>query len=213
MFVLGALGVLLVLFLIGSAINYDAARRTPQAVERIHARTVTLEMVSGRNLPPMPLEPDSTIAGVDANANGVRDDVELAIFAAHSNEPKVRAGQLQYALSMQSWLTDVFSEETLVAAIQEEGRAFLCLSDSQPMQRGGLPVDRLAHEWTPEEVALGNRYSEEHGKKVESLVTEVEEWVLNTQARQERYDDGYRFMTSYSGSSKPHDCDVDLEQL
>ena len=67
--------------------------RTPAAVERIHARAVTMEMVVGENLPPEPPadERDRTVAGVDANANGVRDDVELEIHRRHADFAKIRA--------------------------------------------------------------------------------------------------------------------------
>lgn len=211
---LGILGILLVLFAIGSVIKYDAARRTPEAVERIHARAITIEMVQGKNLPPMPANPDETIAGVDANQNGIRDDVELAIFAAHPNEPKVRAGQLQYAMILQSQITEVFSEGTLVAVLQEKGRSTGCIRDVYEIRREGLPINSpLDYEPTEQELTLANQYAEEHSKKVKPLISQVEQWVLNTQERRTVYEDSYRHMTSYSGMGKGGDCDVDLDAL
>ena len=49
-------------------------------------------------LPPMPTaEEDSTIAGVDRNGDGNRDDIEIAVVLAAPNNPKVRAALLGFA--------------------------------------------------------------------------------------------------------------------
>ena len=72
---------------------------TNEQVARIHATRLSLDDVLGKNLPPAPSNPDSSIAGVDANRNGIRDDVELAIFKEYPNSAKTRAVLLQYALA------------------------------------------------------------------------------------------------------------------
>ena len=41
-----------------------------------------------------PPDYDATIAGVDANENGIRDDVELAIFKEYPNFPYLQAVKL-----------------------------------------------------------------------------------------------------------------------
>lgn len=103
--------------------------KTKKAVEAIHAQKLTLDTVLGKNLPPVP-DPklvDATIEGIDVNNNGIRDDVELAIFKKYPDSPKIRAAELQYAMALQMELTKVFNSETLVAVTQEEGRGFSCL--------------------------------------------------------------------------------------
>ena len=77
---------------------YDK-QRTDAAVAKIHATKLTLNDVTGKNLPPDPAfakatagkpgaGPDDTIEGIDANHNGIRDDVELAIFKEYPNSRK-----------------------------------------------------------------------------------------------------------------------------
>jgi hypothetical protein len=67
-------------------------QKTDEQVARIHATKLTLDDVMGKNLPPDPgAEADKTIQGIDANHNGIRDDVELAIFKEYPNSAKTRA--------------------------------------------------------------------------------------------------------------------------
>ncbi|MCR4281169.1 MAG: hypothetical protein NUV88_02440, partial [Candidatus Kaiserbacteria bacterium] len=106
-------------------------QRTQEVVAQIHAQKLTMNDVNGEHLPPPP-DPalaDATIAGVDANKNGIRDDVELAIFKKYPDSAKIRSAELQYAKALQMELTQVFNSETLVAAIQEEDRAYFCIGD------------------------------------------------------------------------------------
>ena len=78
--------------------------------------------MNGEHLPPPPdpAQVDATIEGVDANANGIRDDVELAIFERYPDSLKIRAAELQYAMALQMYLTEVFNSETLVAVILKD---------------------------------------------------------------------------------------------
>lgn len=93
--------------------------RTQEVVKKIQAQKITLADVMGQNLPP---EPDSalnnsTVEGIDANGNGIRDDVELAIFRLYpdsvppersgsstppeSGSPtRIRAAELQYVIEI-----------------------------------------------------------------------------------------------------------------
>ena len=69
--------------------------------------TATGEMVNGHTLPPEP-DPDvnnATLLGVDANNNGVRDDVERWIFKEY-DEPIVQAVAMQNARAFQIILAD-----------------------------------------------------------------------------------------------------------
>lgn len=106
--------------------------RTEEAVNKIHAQKITLADVMGENLPPEPdpVLKDTAIEGIDVNGNGIRDDVELAIFKLYPDSARIRAAELQYATALQMEMTkDVFNSETLVATIQEEGRGNVCILD------------------------------------------------------------------------------------
>src|SRR3989344_9299087 len=99
-------------------------------VARIHATKLTLPDVMGCNLPPDPgAEADKTIAGVDVNDNGIRDDVELAIFKEYPKSAKTRAVLLQYALALQmEAMQTVVNEETVTEVVREQSRADSCVS-------------------------------------------------------------------------------------
>ncbi len=107
-------------------------QKTEEVVEKIRAQKLTIADVMGENFPPQPDTTfnNATIEGIDANKNGIRDDVELAIFKLHPNSARIRAAELQYAMALQNELSNVFNSETLVATIQEEGRGFGCIYKS-----------------------------------------------------------------------------------
>jgi hypothetical protein len=112
----------------GTWLNFDKDK-TDAAVAAIHAQKITADDVSGKWLPPVPDQSknDSTIAGIDANNNGVRDDVEHAIFKKYINNTKIREAELQYAMTEQMFLTRVFNTETWKAVAEENGRAQTCI--------------------------------------------------------------------------------------
>ncbi len=103
--------------------------KTDAAVAQIHAQKLTLADVVGANLPSVPdqAENDATVAGIDTNNNGIRDDVELAIFAKYPTSAKIRAAALQYAMAEQMYLTKVFNTGTWKAVAEEVGRAHTCV--------------------------------------------------------------------------------------
>lgn len=105
---------------------------TEEAVAAIHANKLTWADING-DLPP---EPDAatnnaTLAGVDSNQNGIRDDVERAIYIKYKSTPKVAIAMLQYAKALQMEFTHVRNSETLVAVIQVESRGSLCVLDTE----------------------------------------------------------------------------------
>ncbi|MEK7109497.1 MAG: hypothetical protein AAB919_03645 [Patescibacteria group bacterium] len=119
--------------LVGWNITYRLGQAsTAEAVAQIHAQKLTLADVEGKNLPPVPdqAENDATVAGIDKNNNGIRDDVELAIFKKYPNSAKIRAAELQYAMTEQMFLTRVFDTGTWKAVAEENGRAHTCIIDS-----------------------------------------------------------------------------------
>ena len=107
------LGIILVLFATLVAYRMPVViekEKTDETVDRIHAQKLTIENVNGEHLPPPPdpAQVDATTEGVDANVNGIRDDVELAIFEKYPNDIKIRPAELQYAIALQMYLTEVF---------------------------------------------------------------------------------------------------------
>lgn len=107
-------------------------QRTAEAVAYIHSRHITLADAQGTNLPPVPdqAENDATVAGLDKNDNGIRDDVELAIFKKYPNAIKARAAALQYAMTEQMFLTQVVNVETWKAVAEENSRAASCVFEN-----------------------------------------------------------------------------------
>lgn len=135
--------VLLVLFIVFFIWSFYLGRNavlTSQAVAKIHANRLTWPDING-TLPaqPDPVENNATLAGVDANNNGIRDDVERAIYNAYKNNEKLAIAELQYAKELQMEFTDVWNSPTLVAVMQEESRGYLCIpNDSGPKEVEGF---------------------------------------------------------------------------
>jgi hypothetical protein len=160
--------------------------KTEATVEKIHAQKLTLADVMGQNLPPEP-DPalkDATIEGIDVNGNGIRDDVELAIFKLHPDSARIRAAELQYAMALQNEMTsDVFNSGTLVGTIHKESRGFFCIGDAAPNQS---PI---------------------------ILSKEVKNLVFDITTRIQRDQDVFKnYMTSNTEPSGPY-CDIDLTSL
>lgn len=161
--------------------------KTNAEVEKIHNTKLTLDDVMGKNLPPNPGDmADQTIAGVDANNNGIRDDVELAIFNAYPNSAKTRAVLLQYALLLQTEATEpIVNKETATAASEEYSRAFDCIG--QIVSKNNDDIE-----------------------KIEAHVSFVEDKQLNTK---ERKDLKINFDNQTGSFELQRGCDVDLETL
>lgn len=176
---LGAIALFLLAFFL-----YELARvpgRTQATVEAIHSQKLTVGDVDGSNLPPAP-DPalvDATVEGIDANSNGIRDDVELAIFAKYPSDRKVRAAALQYAKAEQRFLTDVFNTPTWKAAAEVSGRANLCAAD----------------------VNLDYKSAQQFTEYLDSL-------VLNTNERNDAYEAAFEFITSHGSQDGPP-CDIE----
>jgi hypothetical protein len=125
--VLGGIYLLMLIFRFPSFMD---EKKTAEQIAKIHATKLTLADVMGDNLPPDPgAQADKTIAGIDANKNGIRDDVELAIFKEYPKSAKIRMPLLQYALSMQLQMTLLLiNKETVTATIEDtDSRAFYCI--------------------------------------------------------------------------------------
>lgn len=143
-----------------------------KAVEAIHAQHITLTDVDGSNLPPQPSaeEVNATVAGVDVNVNGIRDDVELALFEKYPDNIQLRAAALQYAMAEQQMLTMVTNQETWVASAQMMSQGTACTFSIF----NGTPKKAIAE--------LGY----------------WQNLIVNTPGRVRSRDDAYKFTTSYA---------------
>ena len=168
-------------------------RRTAEQVVKIHATKLTLDDVMGKNLPPDPgANADKTVQGIDANNNGIRDDVELAVFKAYPNSAKTRAVLLQYALSLQTQMTlPIINKETVTATVEDnDSRAHICI-------------------WSLSSRSDMNKFITETDKN--------EKFIENLQLNHERrknyltYDIYEGHLMSYSSSNEG--CDLNLSTL
>ena len=68
---------------------------------------------------------DASVAGIDANKNGIRDDVEQCIEKKYP-DPAQRAAMMQYAKARQNFILTATTPENAKAAATELWRAFAC---------------------------------------------------------------------------------------
>jgi hypothetical protein len=165
--------------------------RTEEQVAKIHATKLRLDDVMGVNLPPDPgALADATIQGVDANQNGIRDDVELAIFEAYPDSARTRAVLLQYALALQMEMTQPFINTEIVTAVaKDSGRAYMCVGEITSRE----DIQKFI----------------EISDKLRSFV-EIRQ--LNNEARRKAQEDFYNEnLGSYS--SPDETCDLDISKL
>ena len=126
--------IIYVALVIYRAFHFWNLEKTNKQVEKIHSTKLTLDDVFGKNLPLDPgAEADKTVAGIDANTNGIRDDVELAIFKEYPNSAKTRAVLLQYALALQMEVTQpMVNGGTAGEVANKEDRAIFCMAKIIP---------------------------------------------------------------------------------
>jgi len=128
--VAGALAMIFVALIIWRIFVLADNDKTKVDVARIHATKLAWSDINGTLPPePDPAENNATLAGVDSNGNGIRDDVERAIYAKYKDNKRVAITMLQYAKELQMEFTEVRNSETLVAVMEEESRGFLCVGD------------------------------------------------------------------------------------
>lgn len=186
--------ILLVITRIPYALKYGS---TADQVAKIHATKLTLDDVMGKNLPPDPgVNADKTIEGIDANHNGIRDDVELAIFKEYPNSAKTRAVLLQYALALQmETIQSLINKDTVTEVVREQSRANVCLSDT------------LVPRKTPEDGR-----TDEQMKRINMYISFVKDRQLNTVERIKARKDFVEYVGSYSESENVA-CDINLSAL
>lgn len=168
-------------------------QKTAAAIAFIQSQKITTADATGADLPAVPDEAlnNATLAGADANHNGIRDDVELAIFKLHPDSARIRAAELQYALESQLELTQVFNQDTWVAEAKYEAHSINCLGD-----------------------AAYSVYSNAQDKITKStdLRIETENLVFNTTARKLKRQIIGAYEVAFVDSSA-ESCDIDLASL
>ena len=86
----------------------------------------------------MPAEPgangDATIAGVDSDGDGIRDDVERRISANYPDNPSARAYSYMIAKRLQTIIVNSANKNTYIQAISELSFAENCLNVILPTQ-------------------------------------------------------------------------------
>lgn len=186
---------LYIILVIGRGFYRANEAKTNEQVIKIHNTKLTLDDVMGKNLP---LDPealaDATVQGIDANNNGIRDDVELAVFKAYPNSAKTRAVLLQYALALQmQTIQPIIDTNTVVATIQEEDRAYQCVGEILVVNEND------------------KKSVEKYFKDEDTLRSFVESRQLNTEERKKYRTDFYEKIGSYN--SLPRVCDIDYSKL
>lgn len=176
--------IILVIIRIPHAVNQQ---KTDAQIIKIHNTKLTLPDVMGEHLPPDPgIEADNTVQGIDANNNGIRDDVELAIFKEYPNSAKTRAVLLQYALTLQMMANQSFINTNVATAIFEKDSAdYDCIGKIVPIGDGDL-------------------------EKIDSYRMFVKNIQINTKERitlQSNFEKNIRSYELQSG------CDIDLSTL
>lgn len=166
-------------------------QKTEDQVAKIHSTKLAMYDVMGKYLPPDPgTEADKTINGIDANANGIRDDVELAIFKEYPDSAKTRAVLLQYALALQMETTQpILNKETATEVVREQSRAHYCIGEI------------TSRDDMKKFIEIGDKL---HGF--------IEEKQRNTQERLDFRKNFVENVGSYSESENDV-CDVDLSLL
>ena len=191
-FILAGLFFILVIGRLIFRINLD---KTEKQVLKIHDTKLTLDDVMGKNLPVDPgAESDKTVQGIDANKNGIRDDVEIAIFNTYPDSAKTRAVLLQYALALQMEVLQPFVNNIIATeVVREEDRAYQCVGEI------------LIRNDDNKEVM--NKYFED-GDNLRSFVEKVQ---INTEERKKSQEIFLKQVRSYSSLDRI--CDIDYLSL
>src|SRR3989339_757553 len=189
---------LFIILVIVRVVHFFNLDKTNAQVAKIHATKLALGDVMGENLPPDPgADADKTIEGIDANQNGIRDDVELAVFKEYPNSAKTRAVLLQYALALQMEATQpIVNTKTVTEVVGEQSRANSCIADTL----------------VPRENPESDR-SDSDMEKIDTFINFIESKQLNTEARKKKQKDFYKNLGSFANSIKNQECDINISKL
>lgn len=174
--------------LILRSIQLRQIEKTERQVEIIHASRITMDDVMGEKLPPDPGEEgNKTVVGIDANKNGIRDDVELAIFKEYPNSAKTRAALLQYARAHSMTVEQPFLNNKIATEISRE------------ISRGSYCIGTTI----PEEDNSFDKYL--------SLMDFMEDSLFNNKDRDDASNKFFKKVRSYSDLE--NECDIEYSLL
>ena len=187
---------LFIILIVGRGIYRVNEAKTNEQVIKIHNTKLTMDDVMGVNLPPDPgALADKTVEGIDANNNGIRDDVERAIFKEYPNSAKTRAVLLQYALALQMEVVQpMVNTKTATEVTREQSRAFACV--------GKILIRDDNNE------KIMSKYFED-GDKLRSFIKDKE---FNTKERINARNVFVKEVRSYSDLDNDV-CDIDVSKL
>jgi hypothetical protein len=187
--ILVLLGAFIILTIVRT-FHYFDVQKTDNQVLKIHSTKLTMDDVMGKNLPPDPgIDADKTVQGIDANNNGIRDDVELAVFKEYPKSAKTRAVLLQYALALQMETVQPFINTTIATeVITEQSRAYVCIGD-----------------------IFSKKDLKKFGEETDILTNFIKERMFNTEERKNYRNLFVEEVRSFSGSEQ--NCDIDLLKL
>jgi hypothetical protein len=189
--------ILFITFIIIRFYHFKNLERDQKQIDIIHSTKIDLKDVTGENLPGIPESPDETIGGVDINSNGIRDDVELAIFGKYPDSAKTRAALLQYAQVWQMILTEDFNHEEIATEIaREDSRADACLADT------------ISPRESPESF---RDYADL--LKIDEHIFFLENLQFNTEQRIKIKENFYKKVRSFSDIENKQKCDLDYSLL
>ena len=186
---------LYIILIICRAFYLNGQEKTSAQVEKIHATKLALDDVLGKNLPPDPgTLADQTVPGIDANNNGIRDDVELAIFNTYPNSAKTRAVLLQYALALQMETVQPFVNTQIATEVaREEDRAYQCVGEVLIRDDNNKKI-------------MDQYFAD--GDKLRSFVENIQ---INTEERKKAQENFLNQVRSYSSLERI--CDIDYSKL
>lgn len=182
---------LFIILIIGRVIYRNNEDKTDAQVIKIHNTKLTLDDVMGKNLPPDPgANADKNVQGIDANNNGIRDDVELAVFKGYPNSAKTRAVLLQYALALQMEVVQpMINAGTVGEVANKQDRATFCMAEIVPTKGEGSVITAI----------------EKYGKFIFDK-------QFNTELRKNAHKNFYLYLKS-GRIDDSVSCDIDISKL
>ncbi|MCJ2544611.1 hypothetical protein [Thermostichus vulcanus] len=105
------------------------------------------------NLPPDPGEEGKrTLEGIDADGDGVRDDVQRAIYRLEPRDERKRRAMLQYAKALQQMMLAGTNQEAYFDASDEAFYALICIDEVSGKHSSVRPEPAIEAEITIETV-------------------------------------------------------------
>jgi hypothetical protein len=119
-----------------SEVKFDGTIQLKSTIDAAmtYARPLSLTVVvHNQPVPPDPgLASDQTIAGIDSDSDGVRDDVQRYIVLNYVDKPQVLNPLLKYAAASQSFLSFAIDKNSARAIDSQRERATRCLVSLRP---------------------------------------------------------------------------------